>query len=97
MSYKCISVVQAEALLKTEGSVLLDIRDLTSFSEGNIAGAIHLTNENIEQIIASSDKSKPLIIYCYHGNSSKGVADYFFRRGFENACSVDGGYQEWAG
>lgn len=95
MSYQCISVNEAEERLKIEGAVLLDIRDLTSFSEGSVGHAIHLTNENIEQVISEADKDKPLIIYCYHGNNSKIVADYFFRRGFNNAYSVDGGYQAW--
>ena len=95
MSYQCISVEQAEKLLEVEGAVLLDVRDPISFSQGSISDAIHLTNGNVEDVIAGADKSKPLIIYCYHGNSSKGVADYFFKQGFEQSYSVDGGYEEW--
>lgn len=96
MSYKCISVDEAEALLKIEGATLLDIRDPASFANGSIGNAINLNNENVEQIIERADKEKPVIIYCYHGNSSKNAADYFFHQGFTDSYSVDGGYQQWA-
>ena len=96
MSYKCISVDEAEALLKVEGATLLDIRDPDSFSRGSIDHATNVNNGNVEHVIESSDKAKPVIIYCYHGNSSKSAADYFFHRGFTESYSVDGGYQQWA-
>lgn len=95
MSYKCISVDEAEVLLKSEGATLLDIRDLASFSRGAIHHATNLNNENVEYVIENTDKEKPVIIYCYHGNSSKNAADYFFQRGFTQSYSVDGGYQQW--
>ncbi|MDE0931482.1 MAG: rhodanese-like domain-containing protein, partial [Halioglobus sp.] len=42
-----------------------------------------------------ADRDQPLLIYCYHGNSSQGAADYFFNQGFEDVYSMDGGYEAW--
>jgi len=95
MTYKCISIEDAQILIENNKVTLVDIRDLASFSEGNITNSIHVTNENVEQLVAEADKSIPLIVYCYHGNSSKGAADYFFSMGFKDAYSVDGGFEEW--
>jgi len=95
MSFQCISIAEAEKLLAAGDATLLDIRDPQSFNAGNIENAIHVSNENVEQIVATAARDKPLIIYCYHGNTSKSAADYFFNRGFSHSYSVDGGYEEW--
>ena len=95
MTYKCISIEQAIDIIKDGEALILDIRDPASYAQGNIENSIHVSNDNVEDIVSNADKCKPLIIYCYHGNSSKSAADYFFSRGFEQAYSVDGGFEEW--
>lgn len=95
MSYQCISTQEAETILQKGEATLLDIRDGASFSAGHLKNAAHLTNENVAEIIGNADKEKPVVIYCYHGNSSKGAADYFYNQGFKQVYSVDGGYEVW--
>jgi thiosulfate sulfurtransferase len=95
MSYQSISVSEAVEMMKSEAVTLLDIRDQHSFQTGHIADSIHLSNENVAEVVGSLDKEKPVIIYCYHGNSSKGAADYFYNLGFKKAYSVNGGYEIW--
>lgn len=95
MAFERISIEQAEQLIQTENATVLDIRDPDSYAAGHIGNAIHVTNQNVESVVASANKQQPLIIYCYHGNSSQGAADYFSSLGFERCYSVDGGYEEW--
>ena len=95
MSYKCISIEETKALIQAGDSTILDIRDAESFSRSNIENSVNVSNDNVEQIAANSDKSMPLIIYCYHGNSSKGAAEYFYNMGFKESYSVDGGFEVW--
>jgi len=95
MTYQCILIEDAQTLIENNEVTLVDIRDPASFAAGNITNSIHVSNENVEQLVAEADKSIPLIVYCYHGNSSKGAADYFFSMGFKDAYSVDGGFEEW--
>ena len=95
MSYQCISIADAMLLIQNENAVLLDVRDAASFGAGNIKKSINVSNENVEQILSRVDKKTPLLVLCYHGNSSKGAADYFNSLGFEGAYSVDGGYEAW--
>lgn len=95
MTYKCISVEEAETLIEKGYATLLDIRDPHSFAAGHIENSIHVSNDNVAQIIATADKEKPLIVYCYHGNTSQGAADYFFKEGFKESYSVNGGYEVW--
>ena len=95
MPFKRISIEAAQVLIQTEDVTLLDVRDHGSFAAGNIENAIHVTNENVQDVAASANKEKPLMIYCYHGNSSQGAADYFSSLGFKQCYSVDGGFEEW--
>ena len=95
MSYKCISIDEAKALIDKGGANIADVRDAGSHLSGNIENSINIQQENIDEFVSTTDKDKPLIIYCYHGHSSQGAADYFFNQGYLEVYSMDGGYEAW--
>lgn len=95
MNFSRIDVTQAKALL-AQDAVVVDIRDAHAFANGSLPGALHLHADNVEAFIASTDPALPLIVCCYHGNSSQGAAAYFADKGFAQAYSLDGGYEAWA-
>jgi thiosulfate sulfurtransferase len=95
MPYKRINAQQCRQLMQ-EAHTLLDIRDPQSFSQGHIDGAIHMEEIHLETFIEEHPKQKPLIICCYHGNSSQSAAAYFAEKGFEKVYSLDGGYEGWS-
>ena len=37
----------------------------------------------------------PLVVVCYHGNSSQSAAAYFIQQGFSDVYSLDGGFELW--
>ena len=95
MTYKRISIDEAKALIDNGGVTVADVRDVHAYRAGRIENAIHLQQDTIEEFLAVAEKSQPLIIYCYHGHSSQGAANYFAGLGFEEVYSVDGGYEAW--
>ena len=95
MSYQRISIEDAKALIKDKDTTLIDIRDFNSFSSGHIENAIHIEDLNIENFIQEKDKNKPILIYCYHGNSSQTAANFFYQNGFQQVYSMDEGYEGW--
>ena len=95
MSYKCISIDEAKALIEKSEVTLADVRDSGSFSESHIQNSINVLDDNLEEFLSNADKDKPLIAYCYYGNSSKGAAAYFVKEGFKEVYSIDGGFEEW--
>jgi len=38
---------------------------------------------------------QPVIVYCYHGNSSLGGTMYLKEQGFQDVRSMQGGFEEW--
>ena len=85
---------QAQAL-REQGAVVVDIRDPQSFALGHISGSHHLDNHSLADFIAKADFDKPLIVSCYHGNSSQGAAAYLAHQGFVEVYSLDGGFELW--
>ena len=96
MSFETIDIAEAQSLIENQQVTIIDIRDPASYASGHIDNAIHIDNSNLEAFIEDADKAIPLIVCCYHGNMSKGAADFFNGRGFAQSFSLNGGYTQWA-
>jgi len=95
MTYTCIDIADALPIIENNANIV-DIRDLASYDNSHISNAVHLTNDNLQTFIDSSDKEQPLIVCCYHGNSSKGAAEYLASEGFKEVYSLNGGFSQWS-
>ncbi len=95
MAYRRISIDEAKELVDAGRVTIGDVRDADSFSAACIENAIHVAHETMDEFLAVTDKNKPLLLYCYHGNSSQGAANYFSERGFVEIYSMDGGFEAW--
>lgn len=93
--FERISAEIAQAKSNASPCTIIDIRDDASFEAGHIENAQHINNGNLAKFIAEADQSLPLLVYCYHGNSSQGAAQMLAEQGFKEAYSVDGGYEHW--
>lgn len=90
-----ISANDAKVLIDQGNSQIIDIRDAMSFQSGHMKDAIRIDNEGVPHFMANADQQAPLIICCYHGNSSQNAAHYFSEQGFKDVYSLDGGFEEW--
>jgi thiosulfate sulfurtransferase len=90
-----ISVQKAHELMRSGNVTIVDIRDAGSFSQGHIAQAKALDDNNIKDFLQETDREVPLICYCYHGISSQQAASFFSNQGFKQVYSIDGGWEEW--
>ncbi|MGH1439734.1 MAG: thiosulfate sulfurtransferase GlpE [Cellvibrionaceae bacterium] len=94
--FKDISIEDAQHLIQNQAVTLADIRDIESYNNGHIEGAIHVSNDNLQDFIRDSDLDQPLIVYCFHGHSSQPAAQFLLEQGFEEAYSLIGGYTLWS-
>ena len=95
MSFQCISVDEAKKLIDGNNLTIIDIRDYNSYSQGHIVNAIHVEDLNIDSFINNKNKSEDILIYCYHGNSSKSAANFFIQNALDKVFSMDEGYSGW--
>ena len=86
----------AHDLMGKADILLLDVRDAASFARGHIACAENASPINLGRLLSETPKDKPVLIYCYHGNSSQAYAKAFAESGFGEVYSLDGGYEGWA-
>lgn len=93
--FKHISVTETAQLQAEGGVIIADIRDEHSFAAGHIAGAFHLTNGSLAGFMQQFEFGQPVVVVCYHGNSSQGAAQYLAQQGFEQVYSMDGGFESW--
>ena len=95
MSFKHLSVQSLKEWINQKNLTLVDIRDPASYAAGHIEGALNIGNHNVQQFLSDADKSLPIVVCCYHGNTSQGAAAFFNEQGFEESYSLDGGYTAW--
>ena len=81
--------------LRESGAQVVDIRDPQSYAMGHISGSRHIDNYSVADFIREADMDAPLVVVCYHGNSSQSAAAYFVQQGFSEVYSLDGGFELW--
>lgn len=91
-----IDISGAHDLHAQQAATFLDMRDPESFHAGHIPGAVHLHDRNLAQVMAQTPRDKTVVVYCYHGNASRGGAEFLVKEGFQ-AVSMMGGFTAWSG
>ena len=95
MAFQRISCEQARALFDNPALKVADIRDFNSYSRSHITGAVLVDNSNVQAFMQSAPKDAPLLVCCYHGNSSQGAAGFSAEQGYQEVYSLDGGFELW--
>lgn len=86
---------ETAAQLLAANAHAVDIRDPQSYHAGHIRDAVRLDNDNVQEFISSADQQRPLVVCCYHGNSSQQAAAWLAGIGFSEVYSLDGGFELW--
>ncbi len=93
--FKEVNAKEAKTIISGADLLVLDMRDAHSYQEGHIEGAMLAHDRLVESLIRKKDFERPVIIYCFHGNSSKDLAELFGRSGFKSVFSLTGGFVAW--
>ena len=94
MLFKDIEIKDFKDKLQNQ-ALVIDIRDQESYNKDNIPNAINYNSEDIINLIKEKEKNIDIVIYCYHGNSSRKVAAFLSENGFNNVYSLIGGFSAW--
>ena len=74
---------------------LVDVRMLSEWKAGHIAGAIHFEAGRIAWDELPFPPDTPLAVQCASGNRSMIAISVLKRRGFHNVIQVEGGINQW--
>ncbi len=76
-------------------TLILDARDERHHAQSHLAGSLRLDGRNHEHLLMHEPRSRPVFIYCYHGNASQTYAHMFIDFGFERVADLIGGWDAW--
>jgi rhodanese-related sulfurtransferase len=95
MKYEDLPAHQVPEFLTRPEAVVLDIRDANSFSQDHIEGAQPASEQVIGRLLRRRQQQPPILVYCYHGHSSRDMASFLGGLGFNNVYNLEGGWQAW--
>jgi thiosulfate sulfurtransferase len=90
-----VTIGEAIELLNDPKTIVLDARDSASYRADHIEGAMLLHDGLMESIINKKEHDRPILIYCFRGNTSVDKGQLFCAAGFERVYSLAGGYIAW--
>tara|TARA_B110000444_G_C18754863_1_gene554589 strand:- start:378 stop:695 length:318 start_codon:yes stop_codon:yes gene_type:complete len=94
-SFKLIEIEELKDISLNNDITYIDVRDEQSFNDSHIPDAKNINQTNIKQFLSATEIDRHLVIYCYHGNSSRNAAQYFISQGFKNIYSLEGGFEAY--
>lgn len=96
MKHEITSLQLKELIEKGEQIVLVDVREAYEHEGFNIGGTLIPLNQ-LRQRFRELDADKKIVVYCQRGNRSAYAVNFLVQRGFENAKTLAGGIEDWAG
>lgn len=96
MSFRTLSVVDADARARAGTVTLIDVRPPQERAIAAVAVAHEaLEDGGLERLLALP-KDTPLAFLCHHGGRSAQAAMYFAQQGFVDVHNVVGGIDAWS-
>lgn len=91
-----ISPLELQTKLKQESVTLVDVRELSEYNEGHIAGALlkPTSQLNTEELLNLA-RYDNLVIYCRSGKRSYNIAQKLIAMGKSTVCELEGGILGW--
>ena len=91
-TFKRITAMDLEGLMKKEDYTLIDVRKKSEFDSEHVIDAINVPLNEINQHLATFPKDKTFAIHCAGGYRSMIAASILKARGWENFVDVLGGF-----
>lgn len=95
MSYQDLHVAELGELLNQDDLVVIDIRDEAARAAGMLPGAQPPSDAVINGLVRKRRADPPVLVYCYHGNSSRDLCTFLAQFGLSRVYNLAGGWAAW--
>ena len=95
MSYHDILPAEVSGLFAEADLLTFDIRDAASYARAHIEHAQMPSDAVLKQLFISRQHQRPVLVYCYHGHSSRDICQFIAGFGFKQVYNLVGGWQAW--
>lgn len=90
-----IGVAEAKAKIEAGDALLVDVRELSEWHAGHVAGATHIPLGTIASRAATLPKDREILLICRTGNRSAMAQERLAQAGVTNVTNVEGGVTAW--
>jgi thiosulfate/3-mercaptopyruvate sulfurtransferase len=95
MSYQDIHPTEIQGLRAEPELLILDMRDPASHTQACLEGAEPVSDGLLKQLMKSRQRERPVLVYCYHGNSSRDLCQFIAGFGYTRVYNLVDGWQGW--
>lgn len=95
MNYRDITPAEIAALRSEPDLLIFDTRDPDSYARGHLADAQPVSDAALKQLFKTRARERPVLVYCYRGNSSRDLCKFIAGFGYERVYNLTGGWQAW--
>ncbi|MBW8370720.1 MAG: ankyrin repeat domain-containing protein [Thiobacillus sp.] len=95
MNYHDLHPTQLQNLRTEPELLILDMRDPATYAQGRIEGAEPVSDALLRKLMKSRQRERPVLVYCYHGNSSRDLCQFIAGFGCTRVLNLVGGWQGW--
>ena len=94
--YRDVTVSEAEKLIATPNTYLLDVRTQDEYDEAHLEGAKLIPVGELESRLGEleAERGKELVVYCRSGSRSAKASEILSKQGYKVA-NVEGGIIAW--
>lgn len=92
-----LSAPAAVRLINDQDALIVDVRPTADFKKGHMLGALNLPNDKLKDRLGElpKDKSRPLVVVCALGGTSREAALTLVGLGHAKAQALKGGINAW--
>lgn len=92
-----VSVVRATQMINHSNALVLDVRDPAAYATGHVPDAKNVPFKELSNRTGdlAKNKARPVIAVCQAGVQSAKAAAQLRKAGFEQAFSLEGGFNGW--
>ncbi len=92
-SAKAVDPHEAKELVD-QGTMMIDVRELSEWNHGHAPGAVHLPMSLIQEHLHKVPKNADVVVCCRSGSRSSAVVSFLLNNGY-NAINMKGGMAAW--
>ncbi len=95
--FKQLSPADAVSLINKEDALVLDVREANELVQGSIIGAKHIALSSLTQNVdtITTDKDKPILVFCKMGNRSAQACKLLLKNSHTKVFELKGGMNAW--
>jgi rhodanese-related sulfurtransferase len=95
MAYHDLDCAELETLRNEQDLLIFDTRDPNSYARSHLDGAQPVSDAAIKQLMKNRQQQRPILVYCYRGNSSRDICQFIAGFGYSRVYNLTGGWQAW--